>query len=106
MSEKYTPEPWVHNCVDLIGADGETVASAHGLFSRRNRHLDRIVSCVNALQGIPNPQAYRKAVEELIAAIKEAPACGCRSSDKKTWHHETCWAPRLIAALAPFRSGK
>ena len=60
----------------------------------------RIVACVNAMASIPDPQAHRKAVEELVEAADTA----LRLWRAKPIQHEYWYA--LKAALAPFRSGK
>lgn len=91
MSEaKHTPEPWrayKHEWCKtkgLVAKDGRVVivegragASECGGLSAAN--ADRIVACVNAMKGIPDPQAFRdqsdakdKMILEMADALYEA----------------------------------
>ena len=59
-------EPWRHNTFWITNASGEVVEDGdQNQFTLEE--LDRIVACVNALAGIPNPEAVR----ELVEAAKE-----------------------------------
>ena len=55
-------EPWRTDHIwHVEDADGLTVLSAN--YSPARQHMDRIVACVNALSGIPNPEAVREVLD-------------------------------------------
>jgi hypothetical protein len=76
----HTPEPWAVNPlrahVDAFDT-GVPIPVCQLLWPTEDRseaeteaNGHRIVSCVNALQGVPDPAAYVKAFEEMRAALK------------------------------------
>ena len=70
MSTKHTPEPWIA-VGERVAGDGIIIASCgHG----NAANAARIVDCVNAFEGIDDPQGYidttrklREKLERLIA---------------------------------------
>lgn len=81
MSTKHTPEPWDYvvadnalhpHCSVLSASDGSPIVStAHlkGLCPEDEVNVQRIVACVNACAGIPDPE---KTVPELVRVIRSA----------------------------------
>jgi hypothetical protein len=81
----HTPEPWVSRAVvdrhdfnataaDVQGPHGEFVADC-GSHEHATANGRRIVSCVNALAGVANPEAVPQMIEALrkIEALKPEP---------------------------------
>lgn len=62
-------EPWRHNTYWITNASGEVVEDGdQDQFTLEE--LDRVVACVNALAGIPNPEAVRELVEAALSYTK------------------------------------
>ncbi len=79
MSE-HSPEPWrvdggylkMDACV--IAANDTFVlgySSDEGAFSEDDPNIVRIVACVNAMEGIPDPQAFVEAARAIVKADEE-----------------------------------
>lgn len=107
----HTPEPWraarAHEGADgpywdiepeeraeydakpyttIYGGNGMVVTNAHDLFTFRPGDAERIVACVNACEGIENPEAVRDA----IAVMAKMPQPGdFQFLGKTEWADET-----------------
>ena len=80
-------EPWRHDTFVITNASGEVVEDGdQDQFTLEE--LDRIVACVNAMQGIPNPEAVRELGEAVRIPFQLED--GMTHADKK----------RIQAALA------
>jgi hypothetical protein len=105
--------------VALVHRLDEYVALKHDAEGEANAH--RIVSCVNALAGVPDPAAYVKAFEEMVVAInatvadmeadgKPYPHCyeGLYTALKSAVHAspEPAFARQLRASVAMLGEGK
>jgi len=69
-------EPWRYdgaNMLDIENSDGDPVVSV-GPFGS-DTELMRVVACVNAMQGIPNPEAVRELVEACQSAAENGAMC-------------------------------
>lgn len=76
---KHTPEPWVAEQANgsletamFISAGEKTICALYGDWPdqvgdlEQKANASRIVSCVNALAGIPDPEEFVKAAKELL----------------------------------------
>ena len=128
MSEKHTPEPWtVEQGNTPIGDTGDyegwqqiTGSNQRSVchfqedwgdgFIQAEKNAERIISCVNAMASIPDPQAYRKAVEDLVDIAQSLTDLSDDLIEvrQKSWGYDDVHAhiSKIKAALAPFRSGK
>lgn len=59
MSTTHTPEPWSLEKGLITGADGLL------LTSRMDANAARIIACVNAMEGIPDPSNLRATWDEI-----------------------------------------
>ena len=71
----HTKEPWhvgsdVSDYYSIYGHIGRLAISTGGEASRTTANARRIVDCVNAMQGIPDPAAYVAAMGEVIEAAE------------------------------------
>lgn len=58
---------------------------------------------IDALNRRENTRQWKRdAAEQMYSALKVIATypCGCRSSDKKDWHADTCYMPILNGAIA------
>lgn len=87
----HTPEPWELDTHprDVISASGKFIARAQGRFGddAADANARRIVACVNALAGIPDPAAFVKAARALADDVDcmletDASIAAFRAADK------------------------
>lgn len=77
---KHTKEPWVADVEALglwiVGSKGQTITEISGECTE-NKDIEnraRIIACVNAMQGIDDPEAFmRDVVEHLDKALVRGP---------------------------------
>lgn len=70
---KHTPEPWVQNLVgNMIKANNLIIAvtgSDKTTFNTDVNNAARIVDCVNACKGKPNPERWIKEAEAMLQKV-------------------------------------
>ena len=121
---KHTPGPWEWNGIYLTGRDGfdvidpEVACTAYcqggtPVLNISDADKGRIVSCVNALEGITEPEAVREA----IAALRKIAKGECRCFYDADWwlnnepqptdggHTEDCPVTFALAVLARIDGG-
>ncbi len=59
----------------------------------------RIIACVNFMQGIPDPEEWRKQTEAALSAAREALKYACRMLDAK--EHDVEFVKSALALLTP-----
>lgn len=114
---KHTPEPWLIGKTTEKGMPIETETDLIGFFdpwSNLNNvdlaNAARIVSCVNALAGIPNPQAFVEAAGELLRVLwtvelffKNDSICSFCAAQVENYeevkHYEDCIYEEIQSAL-------
>jgi hypothetical protein len=62
----WTPEPWYAHGADIRTNADERV----NIYDHDPSNRERIVACVNALAGIPDPAAFVKQAKEAAAAVQ------------------------------------
>lgn len=112
---KHTPEPW-DDASQYPGFKSirifakthfiATVGNTDDTKAQTEANAARIVTCVNALAGIPDPAATLKAVREALAITKREVECYCTSEGVgvKPGHGfpcAHCMASAALAALPP-----
>lgn len=118
----HTPEPWHLHPKDryprtiCVLIDGREVQISEANIPRidvedavemANANAARIVACVNALAGVPDPAAFVKAARELVTAGSIAASrldslgCGSKDPHAVAWHLTTKAITAFRAADAP-----
>ena len=122
---EHTKEPWEvqpsheDGALFIIGSNlGGLVGAAHGWpteiesgdYSRIEANARRIVSCVNAMQGIPDPAAFVAAFDAMQEAALAArnriwglEATAIADGKTELAQKLECWANDLSAALTAAR---
>ncbi len=62
-------------------------------------HSQRLVACVNSMQGILDPEEWHKQTEAALSAAREALKYACRMLDAK--EHDVEFAKSALALLTP-----
>lgn len=94
MGEGKYGEPWTLYATHFNGERHPRIASLDedsegailhdiGGMPEEMAHFQRAVACVNAFQGIPDPSAYRTAVEGVVEAAKAVV-----EAERDYWTHE------------------
>jgi len=63
--EPWSPEPWSMGTKTVADSDGGFVCLQTSRQPRAKANMKRMVTCVNSMAGISNPQAYIEAVNHL-----------------------------------------
>lgn len=98
MDHKHTPEPWIVYQGRVYSADGP-IATPHHRGLDGITHAERIVSCVNACEGIADPAEAIRETKEAITTFLLGVNYG--AGETLTAMHRQ----RLLRALTLLRGG-
>lgn len=91
----WTKEPWrnmngfgiIYGNYDAAILREPMVCRSPDQYSINDSNFDRIVACVNAMQGIPDPEKFVRAFDAMVSALRHAHAVVKNISLGGTAHH-------------------
>jgi hypothetical protein len=96
MTDKtqHTPEPWISKNIlgftDVYSADNNLLCAVYPceehLLDVRNANAARIAACVNAMQGIDDPETWMKTTKEILDSNLKLQANWSKVIDEQRGH--------------------